>query len=80
MVEEMEEEEGLNPENELEQNRLSQLSAEEKNKIFEKGKSKLEKLLAQPDIFDTLRKINARQKGSHFSLDELLDSHANMEI
>ena len=49
----------------------SQVSVEDRKEIINKNKSKLEKLLAQPDIFDCLRRINAGQIKSYDELDNL---------
>ena len=44
-------------------------SVEERKEIIAKNKTKLEKLLAQPDIFDCLRRINSGEIKSYDELD-----------
>ena len=47
----------------------SQVSIEDREQIMIKNKTKLEKLLAQPDIFDCLRRINSGQIKSYEDLE-----------
>jgi hypothetical protein len=52
-------------------NNLSQVTVEEREQLIAKNKTKLEKLLAQPDIFDCLRRINQGEIKSYDVLDHL---------
>ncbi len=48
---------------------LSQKSITKEN-LVDRGKSKLERLLAQPDIFETLRRINTGEIKGYDQLEE----------
>lgn len=53
------------------------MSQEEKEVLIEKNKSKLEKLLAQPDIFDCLRRINQGDVKTYEELDKIMSNNQN---
>ena len=70
-IEEYYEEVDENDEDLLNEKKQSQVSMEEREELIKKNKTKLEKLLAQPDIFDCLRRINSGEIKSYDELDTM---------